>query len=117
MQELLHYLLKQKAMKPKQSDNSITNHKTLPPPNNLLERNLKSSGLRPNHFKSAQQKRYSDIQTWKAVPPRKMEIIIYKTSKYLLSNINPTQIFKGLNTKSLEIQNRFCTFLKLEISS
>ena len=85
--------------------------------NKSLERNLESSGILPPLPKSTQLSRYSDIQSWKAVPPRKMEIIIYKTSKYLLSNINPTQIFKGLNTKSLEIQNRFCTFLKLEISS
>ena len=88
-----------------------------PRANNAFERNLESSGFQPPLPKSAQLVRYSDIQSWKAVPPRKMEIIIYKTSKYLLSNINPTQIFKGLNTKSLEIQNRFCTFLKLEISS
>ena len=85
--------------------------------NHALQRNLESSGFQPHLSKSTELERYSDIQSWKAVPPRKMEIIIYKTSKYLLSNINPTQIFKGLNTKSLEIQNRFCTFLKLEISS
>ena len=85
-------------------------------PNKQFERNLESSGF-ASVSKSTQLWRYSDIQTWKAVPPRKMEIIIYKTSKYLLSNIFPTQIFKGLNSKSLEIQKRFCTFLKLEISS